>query len=237
MLLLKQIIEEVLLYEGLDITHNSKLSANKLNLWWNFDGSVEFQDIGVKIHMYFRKEISKENLDIILKFINNLGYFPAVMALNSKLVKFDYDDVVKHLSYPKLLSRIDFEPKFDPEILEREIPDMAYHIAPTQNEEKILELGLAPKNKEKISKHPPRIYLSTSVESVEILAQHPTFKKNKSLTIFGVDLGTLKKVRKIKWFSDPNFDDEGGFYTLENIPPKYIKVVKRISNSNNGPVV
>ena len=176
-----------------------------------------------------REEIQKEDLDNVLKWINNMRYFPSVIILNNKFVKFNYDNVVKLLSYPNNLIRIDFEPKFDPELLESEIPDKAYHIAPTQNEDKILRIGLAPKSKEKISKHPDRVYLSSSIDSIiEILSHHPTFKKYDSSTIFEVNIKDLLKVRFIRWFSDPNFK-EGGFYTYENIPPKYLQVIKRIS--------
>lgn len=227
-MLLKRIVEEFCLYEGLDITHNPQLSSDKLNLWMSFDGKVWFENVGVKIHMHLRKEIQKKDFDSVLKWVNNLGYFPSVMTLNSRFVKFNYDDVIKFLSRPELLHRIDFEPKFDPEILEQEVPDVAYHIAPTKNEERIKKIGLAPRSKEKISKHPSRVYLASSIDSVELLADHPSFQKNESLTVFEVDLRELKKVRKIRWFLDPNFDDEGGFYTYENIPPKYLKAVKRI---------
>jgi hypothetical protein len=229
-MLIHRIAEEFLLYEGLDITHNSILSSDKLNLWMSLDGKVSFEAVGVKINMYFRKEIQKGDLDNILKWANNMGYFPAVMILNSKFEKFNYDKVVKFLSRPEFLHRINFEPKFDPELLEQDIPDVAYHIAPTQNEERILKIGLAPRSKEKISCHPSRVYMASSIDGVETLANHPTFHKNESLTIFEIDIRGLKKIRKIRWFSDPNFDDEGGFYTYENIPPKYLTAAKRIQN-------
>ena len=56
-MLLKQIVEEFMLYEGLDITHNTRSSSDQLNLWWNFDGKISYHDSGVKLNMYFSKNI------------------------------------------------------------------------------------------------------------------------------------------------------------------------------------
>ena len=101
----------------------------------------------------------------------------------------------------------------------------------TSKEEKILRIGLAPKNKEKLSRHPERIYFTNSLEGAKRLIHNIKFiVNNDKFSIFEVDLKKLHMVRHIRWFPDPNYPGEG-FYTYENIPPKYLKVVRRINKT------
>ncbi len=226
----KRIIEEFSLYEGLDITHNSGITVDAMNMWWNLDGRVRFEQKGNKIKMQTRDVIEKDEFDDILKMLNNYGYFPASYIFDWRHIKFNYDDIVKFIG-EKYGIEIAFEAKFAPELDSKDIPDIAYHITSTSKEEKILRIGLAPKNKEKLSRHPERIYFTNSLEGAKRLIHNIKFiVNNDKFSIFEVDLKKLHMVRQIRWFPDPNYPGEG-FYTYENIPPKYLKVVRRINKT------
>jgi len=225
-MLLRRIIEEYNLYEGLDVTHNVETSVDILNSWWNMGGTVYFEERNTKIKMAVLKTIKKEDIDGIRQWANNLGYFPSSQSIRCENKKFDYEQIISALEVGFPFD-IFFDPKYDPEVAEKELPAAAYHITPSSKEEKILRIGLAPRSKEKISKHPERIYFAGSIEDAELLSKRKDFAGNNTLfTIFGFDLKELKKRRKIRYFSDPRYGK--GFYTYENIPPQYLKVVKRI---------
>ena len=87
---------------------------------------------------------------------------------------------------------------------------------------------MVPKNKDKLSVHPERIYLAKSIESVmSLLDNEPFVGEMEYFIIFEVDLKSLNKKRKLRWFLDPIYA-KSGFYIYENIPKEYLKVVKRI---------
>ena len=225
-MLLKRIIEEYQLYEGLDVTHEVAQSISILSRWWNLGGKVEFEKDGYIIKMIVREPIDKRDFDNILKWVNNLGYFPAHIATKIASEKYNYDDAVNGCLNGNFA--IYFDPKFDIEIADDELPNHIYHITPTTNEEKILKIGLVPKSKNKLSLHPERIYFAKSVESVMfLLDNHPFVKEVKQFTIFEIDLERLNKVRKIRWFLDPIYA-KSGFYAYENIPKEYLEIYRRI---------
>lgn len=228
-MLLQRIIEEYNLYEGLEITHNVKVSVDNLNTWLSLDNSIYFEERDTKIKMFVKKHISKKDFDIILERANNLGYFPSSQFTQGEIDKFDYNQVIKELETPNSYIEIFFDPKYDPQLSEWDLPDRAYHITPIKHEEKILKIGLAPRSKEKQTKHPDRIYFSKTIEDVEKLLDYKDFTGNDKLfTIFELDLKSLRDRRSIRYFSDPRYSDKG-FYTYENISPQYLKVAKRIS--------
>lgn len=230
-MLLQRIIEEYNLYEGLDVTHNVETSVDILNTWWNLDGNIIFRENTAENKLKLQtagRLPTKEEFDNILKWVNNLGYYPSHMLVMGKNQKFDYDILIQSL---KLAAgfEVTFEAKFDPEIGSRNVPKVAYHVTAASKEEKILKIGLVPKSKEKLSKHPDRIYFVVNIEDAEFLIHNRRFSgDNKEFTIFEVDLGGLKKKRVIRYFSDPNLPTGEAFYTYENIPHQYLKVVKRI---------
>jgi hypothetical protein len=225
-MLLKRIVEEWMLYEGLEVTHELIYSIDYLNRWWNLDGKISFEERNKFIRMVVHDPIDKKTFDNILKWINNLGYFPSHISKSKYSLKYDYDNAIHFIEKGNVA--IYFDAKYDVEINENKLPKYAYHISPFKNENKILKIGLVPKSKEKISKHPERIYLANTVDGAENLSFAPSFARtNNQFTIFQVDLDKLKKHRKIRYFLDPAYDK--GFYTYENIPPKYLEVVKRIN--------
>ncbi len=231
-MLLKRIIEEYNLYEGLDVTHNVETSVDILNRWWNLDNNIIFKENAAenKIKLQTIGGLpTKEEFDNILKWVNNMGYYPSHMFIMGESKKFDYDIIIEMLKLTYGFE-VAFEAKFDPEIGSRNIPKIAYHVTASSKEEKILKMGLCPKNNDKISKHPVRIYFLVKLEDADLLVNNRRFSRdNKEFVVFEVNLRELKKKRVVRYFPDPNFPVGDALYTYENIPPEYLKVVDRIS--------
>jgi hypothetical protein len=103
-------------------------------------------------------------LNGIIKDANNLGWFPSFMETEEYTGKWDE----KYFKEGEIKLR--FEAKFDEEIVEK-IPEILYHITPTQNSDKILKIGLVPKSRSKASYHPDRVYLSKDLEDIENLGE------------------------------------------------------------------
>ncbi len=231
MIYLKRIIQEIKLYEGLDMTHSRATTIGMLKTWGKYRDRkseiipyVEGED---KVIISI-KNSSKDEFDNIIRLINNMGWFPSVYYLENQPKKYDYNTFIKLIesNYELLL---EIKAKFDIQVDSDTIDsiDELYHISPTVNEDKILKIGLAPKNKEKIATHPSRIYFAFDYKDAEFLAKDRNFNQGKKhMTIFKVDMIELNKRRLIRFFKDPDF--EGGIYTYENIPPQFISVEKRI---------
>jgi hypothetical protein len=155
----------------------------------------------------------------IIKDANNLGWFPSYIETEEYTGKWNE----KYFKEGEIKLR--FEAKFDEEIVEN-IPDILYHITPTQNADKILKIGLVPKSRSKASYHPDRVYLSKDLEDIENLGEmfyQKTGVKDWSILKIKTDMipGDY-----LKLYTDPNYIN--GYYTLNNIPPQAIEKVKDI---------
>lgn len=186
-------------------------------------------------------------IEIFLSSVFNLyGWFPSKMVmenlygmLNTK--KFDKNRLF--LAIHNLLSfELTFESKFDFIVLN--IPDKLYHLTIQQYENDILKNGLVPKSKSKLTLHDydNRIYLCDNLlkckhliknmnlyysdEKFDILYNLKNSKKyynkNTKWAIFEID---SKNAGIDKLYLDPNFS--GGFYYLNNISPKSIKIIEK----------
>jgi hypothetical protein len=122
--------------------------------------------------------------------------------------------------------KLRFEAKFDEEIVEN-IPSILYHITPTQNVNKILNIGLVPKSRSKASYHPDRVYLSKDLEDIEDLGEMFYQKTGiKNWTILKIETDMVPG-GYLKLYTDPNY--KLGYYTLNNIPPQAIEKIKEIN--------
>lgn len=229
--LLKQIImEELYLYhEGLMVTHNIHKSIDILKRWtvWYKDTNIEFVDDDNKIIAKIA-DITLKEFEQLLKIINNLGYYISQYTEHPREYynKYSYNRVV-NLIKNNIFFELIIEAKYDKQLNNNDIPDKAYHVTDSKNEEKILKLGLVPKNREKKSKHPERVYFTYNIEWAEMLSKDPQFQIEQEATIFEINFKELLLIRSIRLFNDANLS-EVGFYTYENIPPKYLKIVRRI---------
>ena len=101
-------------------------------------------------------------------------------------------------------------------------PSIMYHVTPVKNINKILKIGLVPKHKDKITYHPDRVYLTDELELAWGL-------KKEFERINGYECQILKILTNdldIKLYSDVD-SRQYGFYTLENIPPRFISILPK----------
>jgi hypothetical protein len=227
-MLMHKIIEEILLYEGLEMTHAIDTSLVNLERMWSFDGRVTYDEYSGTIRMTICDKIDKKDFDAVLRHIENfLGYFPAHMVTKNQNCKFDYNKSVNFLD-GSIVFGIYFDAKYDQEISEKKLPPFMYHISPSVHENKILKVGLVPKRRDKLSKHPDRIYLTFGENAAEgLLSNKPFVKDVNEFILLEIDVSSLKKVRTVRFFRDPIYAGRG-CYTYENIPPQYLTVIKRI---------
>lgn len=113
------------------------------------------------------------------------------------------------------------KPKFDEKDLPGK-PSILYHVTPKRSVEKILQIGLVPKHKDKLVYHPDRVYLIDELELAYGLK-----KEFQRLDKIEYDILKIKmKDLDIKLYADVDYPQHG-FYTLENIPPKFISILPK----------
>lgn len=206
------------LEEGLTKTTNIGKTINILRS--SFDFGFEYQRDGNTFEVTFH-QISKDTLDRFLKYVNNLGWFPSYLTTPVYRGKWGQN------VYDVDISKIRFEAKFDEEVVEN-IPQLIYHITPTQNVNKILSIGLVPKSRSKASYHPDRVYVGKSIEGIQKLAPQMYQRTgNRDFTILQIDTDMIPG-DYLKLYTDPNYSTEA-FYTLNNIPPYAIQKIKQIN--------
>lgn len=206
------------LKEGLTKTVNIGKTINLLRS--SFDFGFEYQRDGNTFEVTLH-QISKDTLDKFLKYVNNLGWFPSYLTTPVYRGKWGQN------VYDTDISKIRFEAKFDEEVVEN-IPQLLYHITPTQNVNKILSIGLVPKSRSKATYHPDRVYVGRSIEGIQKLAPQMYQRTgNRDFTILQIDTDMVPG-DYLKLYTDPNYSTEA-FYTLNNIPPYAIQKIKQIN--------
>jgi len=238
----KNIIDfENAIYEGLIRTHNIESSIQMLKYW--YESMTKYFKIELlnddEFKIIIKDKISTTLFYILIRDINNLGYFPSLIYLeNDKNMinrfKYDYDQINNIIMSKKIIG-IDIvcEKKFDDEVKNIRL-NKIYHVCKEQNIEKILKIGLYSKSKKRISNHPDRIYLCTDIQCCDDLIKR--FKMNDLINelpeqrykILEIDISKLKSDflesnKEIIFRKDPNMT-KNGIYTYDNIPPKYIKI-------------
>lgn len=170
-----------------------------------------------------------DEIERLFKLVNNLGWFPAIYHTNLTRGMVKYIDDASFLSAIKKADRVGvkLEPKFDPEYNKQTI---YYHVTKQSYIPKIEKVGLIPKTQSKISYHPERIYLATSLNyALDILEQLYAF--NDSIPLWVIYQVNTEKIPNFKTMKDPNFI--GGVYTTQNIPPSALKIIKKFNMSLN----
>lgn len=225
MIKLKQLVENVNLYEGLIMTHPIGTSIEMLQNWgvWKNNTNIKFdnfQNSKILANIFI---ISKEEFDKILSLANNLGYFPSYLTIisSNKGNKYSYDEAVKCIT-ANIPFQLKLEVKYDLEVTgDQSIPNVLYHITDIKYKDKIQKIGLLPRAKGKIANHPERIYLMFSPNDMEIMLKN---SKNgiKNPCMFKVDIHKMHN--RIRIFVDPNFSNKG-VYTHDNIAPQYLTLI------------
>lgn len=200
---------KMMLGEGLIMTHSFDKVADFLQRYmsnrWDFVFIKNQNIIG------FIPKTNNRDIDYVIKYMNNMGYFLASYYKNERMLGSNYNgndwDLAK------------FEAKFDIEYTPQS--RYLYHVTDEKYLPKILKNGLIPKSKNKISKHPDRIYLATNEENMFEIGNifiEDGFIEN--IIYLKISLNKLYN----KFLIEPQFP--GGIYTTQNIPPTNIEILE-----------
>jgi len=223
--------------EGLIKTHDPAqmlLSFSRLRRMRDINSVINYDANG---RLFIKcKDINKDDAEFILSLIGNFGYFVAEMTINDIDIKFDENNFIEICFYNKEKIDVIFhiEAKYDINI--ENIQKYYYHATPINNIEKILKNGLSPKSKNKLSAHPPRIFLANNLNNAIAFARFAKSGMSKpvDITILEIDTTKIKPLisyngteMPFKIYNDPNYTKKG-FYTLNNIPREAIEDLKKI---------
>lgn len=151
----------------------------------------------------------------LISLINSMGYFISVVNLKSGEKLTDKNDIQKTLISSDRIS-IMIEPNYDDKV--KFEGEYLYHTTDSKNLDKIMKYGLIPKTKNTRSFYPERIYLSPNEEWMSSIRQELVGDKGGEY----VNL-RIENFKGLSLYKDLRF--KGGFFTYDNIPPKYIKII------------
>ena len=230
---LLQELQDQTIYEGLIYSVSSDEFQDHIKRWSISKNKITTKIVSnKKIHLSITDQLNDRELENLFKWINNLGWYIAKFLIWSDSPKWDKFDIEQFWKMYKNHNKnfvFEIEPKFDEGTPITFFDDAFYHISPTKHEKKILKIGLVPKTKEKISAHPERVYLVKKIVDAVALADiFSDIDKEHQYTLFKVNMKSAKENNSaIRLFLDPNFSN--GVFTLSNIPPQFLKVLKRIN--------
>lgn len=227
------------MYEGLIVSQPGNYLVGKLK--------DNFQNISIRYtkepdntiikFTVIIKSPSDEMLKQLLKLTNNYGWFFSQYWINNQNepgTKFNQSaitDIDTLMSNNQLsLIILQCEAKFDVQIDSKFLPPVLFHAAPTKYINRIQKIGLILTSKNSLFSFPDRIYLAYDINDLEkVLVPYMANKYEiANWTIFKVDSARAKNetVPQRRWFKDPNYS--GGFYTMTNIRPSYLTIIKQI---------
>jgi predicted acetyltransferase len=164
-------------------------------------------------------DLENDMLKIIINRCELIGYFPSYFEVNKLSISGstldEFKEIIIGYNLPiKNNIYFQFESWLDKEV---DIPDKLYHVYDILNIDKIKRYGLCPKSKNKISHHPDRIYITSTLEEVRnTIDEFKKINKTKKYDFLEITNKEKLKIRK-----DPNYID---YYTTQNIPPNWIKI-------------
>lgn len=157
------------------------------------------------------KQLGKE----LLNTIESSGYFIATAGSFEGKIK-DKTKINDYVLNNNNIS-ISIEPNFDTKVnFEGEY---LYHTTDKKNLDKVLSVGLIPKSKNTRSFYPERIYLSPNLEYMNSIKYQLNTDKPAEYVYLKIN-----NFDGLSLYKDVRF--KGGFYTYDNIPPKYIEVIE-----------
>jgi hypothetical protein len=190
----------------------------------------------------------KETIEYILNTLFNLyGWFPSKLEVTNffgATNKFNFmkDYLLNPSNHLKDI-KITFESKFDK--VDTDIPQKLYHLSIQQYEKDILQKGILPKSKSKLSSHDydGRVYLCKSIDNCKNLINpmdifyskeknsilysgknnKKIYNKNTKWVIYEIDtqIGNIETL-----YQDPNYPNVG-YYYINSIKKDAIKVIDK----------
>lgn len=239
----KRFLEEETLNEFLTFTVSrektletfKKKFSGKFKLIEFLNGDENILELTVLIKNNFYLEEFNE-------FMDTFGWFPSMLGddryseKNLKKLISDYE-MNDNSNKEYEVVEITYEAKYDTEVdikqdyLYHLIPDIRYYSMKHGSAD---VYGLAPKSRSKQTNHPYRIYLFINKQHAFNLAKglyRSESSEIKSLMenycLLEIDYKSLKDRIKVL-YDDPNMSGDA-VYTTDCIPPKYIRVIEKIS--------
>jgi hypothetical protein len=218
---------QIFIKEGLIISTSNEKMVNVLRKSLKeypcmiTSGGIDIYDEYYMNQMYSFKAVDNNKINgIDVKkvdnFIRPFGWFISsiITTENVKLTDMaKYTEKILSGKYSIKIKQVSIEQKFGDEM--KDFPNTLYHITDQKFIPKIKEKGLIPRYMGKRTIHPERIYLCDEYGLSQLYGEFKSLLEKP--TTISIDMSKLT----IKLFQDNNFQ-LGGYYTLENIPPKYI---------------
>jgi hypothetical protein len=233
--LYKKYEDEFKIYEGL--TFSSPLNKvvrilhdHKIDIMPNYKDN-DFSVIFTSKDLYYLEDLEK-----FLHMITNMGWYPHMYALdNDEFIfykkEYEHEEAVKRFmnhisstSFSMLIIYCDAHYSIPAAIINNKL----YHVTKSVNVDKILRIGLCPRNKMKKTYHPKRVYFCLKNGYYDDMAEHlyklDTYK-DLEYTVLEIDTSFIKFYLRV--FKDSHYP-ENGVWTYNNIHPKYIHINRQI---------
>ena len=155
-----------------------------------------------------RKEHVSDNIKDIFMICNQLGWYISHGNIDYSPYEFNKDEFFE-MSFDDIVLKPIFDSTRNIDIK----PSILYYITPVKNVDKILKIGLTPK---------PKVNLTDELElawGMKKELERTTKQECEILKILANDLD-------IKLYSDID-SRRFGYYTFENIPPKFISILPK----------
>lgn len=159
-------------------------------------------------------------LSDFIHLIDTTGYFIATATVpNEDHEKGRISDKSKIYDICKNHNKVmmSIEPNYDKQVDFK--GKYLYHTTNKENLDKILKVGLIPKTKNTRSFYPDRIYLSPDVKYMDSIKDQLSGDKGGEYVKM-----RIRNFPGLKLYKDVRF--KGGFYTYDNIHPKYIQIIE-----------
>jgi hypothetical protein len=184
----------------------------------------------IKLDIRTFNKVRIDNLFDLLNsnFTNLFGWFPSYMYITNlsgleNSMHYDQNYLKRTKNYLSEVSII-YQSKFD---IEQNLPEFIYHLSIREYVNKISQMGIVPKSKNKISSHGNRIYVCKTIQDCKDLIPQMSFwfyDKNPNIDTRWVIYQISTVGLDLKLYCDPNYPDKG-FYLTGNIPKGNIKII------------
>jgi hypothetical protein len=180
--------------------------------------------VGYELAKMISGNLYDHDISEVLKYTNNLGYIPSYFIYVSYKIKSqkwnpsEFRKIIYEIE-PEYIS-FRFEKKYDDVV---DPPNIIYHITNKDFLKNIEKIGLKPKNLNKRSSHPEKIYFSLTRGGSDNLWKNLKLNYGKGEGILlTVDASNLLNT----FYKDPNSKES--IYTYNNIPKENIIKIEPI---------
>ena len=230
----ESIQEEQVLTEFLKTVSLDKTAKQVVSRFERFvEEIIKIPDGLIKITIF---NFDKNDLDSLNKLLETFGWDPVQLFIGREGGRYSANikGILDNIDRVHQLGIV-YEPRYTREIDVK--GGKLYHITTDIAWDKIEFLGLTPKNQNKKSDHPSRIYL-LNINRDEALAEFKGFATQllqsykeayrvKEMCLLEID---ASKLTRHEFYEDPNTQDAKGVWTERNIHPVAIKLIHKIES-------